>query len=92
MYASKIRFIETNNIDNPDSGLDDLTFSEEIYSKSAGVDIVDLKPQGRNIRVTEETKLEYLELLAQYRLSDCIRDNFGYFMEGLHTFIPDTLL
>ena len=54
--------------------------------------IIDLKPQGRHIRVTEEVKLEYLDLLAQFRLSECIKDNLAYFLEGLHTFVPDTLL
>ena len=92
-YTSKIRFIENTNLDDPDCGMDDLTFSEEVHNKAlSGVNIIDLKPQGRHIRVTEEVKLEYLDLLAQYRLSDCIKDNLAYFLEGLHTFVPDTLL
>ena len=92
-YTSKIRFIENTNLDDPDCGMDDLTFSEEVHNKAlSGVNIIDLKPQGRHIRVTEEVKLEYLDLLAQYRLSDCIKDNLTYFLEGLHTFVPDTLL
>lgn len=91
-YTSKIRFIENTNLDDPDCGMDDLTFSEEVHNKASGVNIIDLKPQGRHIRVTEEVKLEYLDLLAQFRLSECIKDNLAYFLEGLHTFVPDTLL
>ena len=88
----KLLHIENTNLDDPDCGMDDLTFSEEVHNKASGVNIIDLKPQGRHIRVTEEVKLEYLDLLAQFRLSECIKDNLTYFLEGLHTFVPDTLL
>ena len=67
--------------------MDDLTFSEEVHNKASGVNIIDLKPQGRHIRVTEEVKLEYLDLLAQYRLSDCIKDNLTYFLAALVQFM-----
>lgn len=89
-YASKISLIESCDVDDPNSGLDDLTFSEEVHHNIST--IVDLKPQGRNIRVTDDDKMEYLDLLAQYRLSECIREQVDLFLEGLHTFVPDSLL
>ena len=91
-YSSKIRLIETKDIDDKDLGLDDLTFSEEVHEPMKQPVVIDLKPRGRSIRVKESDKLEYLDLLAQYRLSDCIRDHVEHFLEGLHIFVPDSLL
>ncbi len=92
-YSSKIQLIENSNIDDPDLGLDDLTFSEEVHQASSKMSsIVDLKPHGRSIRVQDSDKLEYLDLLAQYKLSESIRDQLDYFLEGMHTLIPDSLL
>ena len=90
-FTSKIRLIETNNIDDPQLGLDDLTFSEEVHFMKQSM-TVDLKPRGRHIRVKEADKMEYLDLLSQYLLSDRIRDHVEHFLEGLHVFVPDSLL
>lgn len=93
LFKSKIRLIETSDIDEPNSGFDDLTFSEDILDQNSGqIHTVDLKSKGRNIRVTQADKMEYLELLAQYRLSLCIKDNLEAFLEGFHSLIPDSLL
>jgi hypothetical protein len=51
-----------------------------------------LKPNGGNIAVTESNKLEYLDLLAQHRLASCIKEQTEQFIDGLHTFVPDSLL
>ena len=36
-YTSKIQFIENTDLDDPNSGIDDLTFSEEVHNKGSGV-------------------------------------------------------
>ena len=93
LYASKISLIETSDVDDPASGLDDLTFSEEVFEPGTGkVHTIDLKPRGRTLKVTQSDKMEYLDLLAQYRLSACVKDHVDAFLEGLHTLIPDSLL
>ena len=53
------------------------TFSEEEYDRSStppSVRIVNLKPNGSSIRVTDNNKLEYLDLLAQYKLATSIKE------------------
>ena len=42
--------------------------------------------------VTEENKLEYLDLLAQQRLCLRIKDQTELFLSGLTQFVPDSLL
>ncbi len=88
-YASKIRLIENTHIEDPDGGLDDLTFTEEVEN---GARVVDLKPNGASIRVTEANKMEYLDRLAQYRLVTSVQEATDQFLEGLHSMVPDSLL
>ncbi|KAH9426645.1 Apoptosis-resistant E3 ubiquitin protein ligase 1 [Dermatophagoides pteronyssinus] len=54
--------------------------------------IVDLIPNGSNIRVTEANKIRYLDALAQYRLSIKCKDQMSAFLKGLNDLIPDNLL
>ena len=81
LYTAKIRLIENENVD--DLGLDDLVFAEEVHCDNGNVKIVDLKPNGRNVKVTESNKLQYLDLLAQYRLCISIKEHVECFMEGM---------
>ena len=45
--------------------------------------LVDLKPGGSQIPVTESNKKEYLDLLAQYRLSSSVKQETEAFAKGL---------
>lgn len=47
------------------------TFSEELMDPTnpSSVRVINLKPNGSEIPVTDDNKLEYLDLLAQFRLS-----------------------
>jgi hypothetical protein len=51
-----------------------------------------LIPGGSKIRVTNDTKLRYLDALAQHRLASSIRNEVDHFLRGLNELIPDTLL
>ena len=53
---------------------------------------MELIPGGNKVRVTNDTKLRYLDALAQYRLANSIRSEVEYFLKGLNEFIPDNLL
>ena len=68
-------FIEFSNIIK-DAILFVQTFSEELIDPSnpSSVRVINLKPNGADIAVTEDNKLEYLDLLAQYRLSVRIKE------------------
>ena len=88
LYHSKIKFIEDNTVDDLE-----LTFSDEEFGSDGNlVRNVDLKPSGSQRAVTDENKLEYLDLLAQERLSNRIRQQTELFLQGLHLFVPDSLL
>ena len=49
--------------------------------------VIDLKPNGRNIPVTEENKAEYVKLVVEYRLVESIKDQLNAFLEGFHDII-----
>lgn len=87
LYKSKIRYIEENDIEGMD-----LTFSEEEYSSTGVVKVIDLVPNGSKIPVTNENKLQYLDHLAQYRLAGAVREQIDSFLKGLNELIPDNLL
>ena len=53
---------------------------------------VDLKPNGSQIPVTEENKMEYLQLVAEYRLQDSVKQEIASFSKGFHTLINDELI
>ena len=43
---------------------------------------IELKPGGCQIPVTEDNKLEYLTLIAEYRLALSVKDEIGSFLKG----------
>jgi hypothetical protein len=61
----------------------ELTFAEEarneIYDR---LETVDLKPNGRNIDVTDDNKLEYVNLVARHRMTSSIREQVGGWRRG----------
>ncbi|XP_039248236.2 apoptosis-resistant E3 ubiquitin protein ligase 1-like [Styela clava] len=88
LYKSKIRYIIENDVSDFD-----LYFSEEEYHSNGKLSqVVPLKPNGAKLQVTNENKLEYLNRLAQYRLSTSIKDEIDAFNKGLNFLVPDHLL
>lgn len=69
----------------------DLTFSVEAedYGQKK---IIDLKPDGRNIPVTEENKQEYVKLITESKLTTAIKDQISSFLAGFHDIIPPQLI
>ncbi|KAG6524941.1 hypothetical protein ZIOFF_014886 [Zingiber officinale] len=47
---------------------------------------------GRNIRVTEETKYEYVDLVAEHILTTAIRPQINSFLEGFNELVPKELI
>lgn len=54
--------------------------------------IIDLKPNGRNISVTEENKQEYVQEIVQYKLINSVKDQLNNFLEGFYEIIPKELV
>ncbi|PWA89958.1 ubiquitin-protein ligase 1 [Artemisia annua] len=84
-------------LENDVNDILDLTFSMDadeekqiLYEKSEVTDH-ELKPGGRNIRVTEETKHEYVDLVAHI-LTNAIRPQINSFLEGFNELIPRDLI
>ncbi|XP_022768487.1 E3 ubiquitin-protein ligase UPL2-like isoform X2 [Durio zibethinus] len=93
-YFKNLKWMLENDI----SDVPDLTFSidadEEkliLYEKTQVTDY-ELIPGGRNIKVTEENKHQYVDLVAEHRLTTAIRPQINAFLEGFNELIPRELI
>ena len=51
-----------------------------------------MKPNGRNIEVTDENKQEYLTLILEYRMLGSIAEQLQEFLAGLYEIVPKAML
>ncbi|XP_010675966.2 E3 ubiquitin-protein ligase UPL1 isoform X2 [Beta vulgaris subsp. vulgaris] len=93
-YYKNLKWMLENDV----SDIPDLTFSMDadeekliLYEKTQVTDY-ELKPGGRNIRVTEETKHEYVDLVADHNLTNAIRPQINSFLEGFTELVPRELI
>ncbi|GFZ07365.1 LOW protein: E3 ubiquitin ligase-like protein [Actinidia rufa] len=93
-YYKNLKWMLENDV----SDIPDLTFSMDadeekriLYEKTEVTDY-ELKPGGRNVRVTEETKHEYVDLVADHILTNAIRPQITSFLEGFNELIPRDLI
>ncbi|XVE96691.1 hypothetical protein REPUB_Repub02eG0244500 [Reevesia pubescens] len=93
-YYKNLKWMLENDV----SYIPDLTFSMDadeekhiLYEKTEVTDY-ELKPGGRNIRVTEETKHEYVDLVADHILTNAIRPQINSFLEGFNELVPRELI
>ncbi|XP_010152387.1 PREDICTED: apoptosis-resistant E3 ubiquitin protein ligase 1, partial [Eurypyga helias] len=87
-YKSKVCFILNNDVSEMD-----LVFAEEKYSKTGQLEkVVELVTGGAQVPVTNENKILYLNLLAQYRLASQVREEVDHFLKGLNELVPENLL
>lgn len=88
LYTTKIQYIRDNDV--TDLGL---VFAEEEFDSQGGSPtIVPLIDKGDEIEVTNQNKIQYLNLLAQHNLAKCVRDEVEHFLKGLNEIIPEHLL
>ncbi|XP_009379977.2 E3 ubiquitin-protein ligase UPL1 isoform X1 [Musa acuminata AAA Group] len=93
-YFKNLKWMLENDI----SDVLDLTFSMDadeeklILYERAEVTDCELIPGGRNIRVTEENKHEYVDRVAEHLLTTAIRPQINAFMEGFNELIPRELI
>jgi E3 ubiquitin-protein ligase HUWE1 len=70
-------------LDNDITGVIDqeFTIEDEQFGEKK---IVELKPGGADIPVTEENKEEYVRLVVSYRLDNSIKDQIKAFLDGFY--------
>ncbi|EDV37490.1 uncharacterized protein Dana_GF11384 [Drosophila ananassae] len=67
----------------------ELNLDFTVASSSLGqTQIVDLKPQGQSIPVSNSNRIEYLQLIADYKLNVQIRRHCNAFRKGLSNVLP----
>ncbi|KAJ5779315.1 hypothetical protein N7457_007035 [Penicillium paradoxum] len=54
--------------------------------------VIDLKPGGQDIPVTQENKEEYVQRVVEYRLVESVREQLDNFLMGFHEIIPPDLI
>ncbi|XP_022915522.2 E3 ubiquitin-protein ligase HUWE1 isoform X2 [Onthophagus taurus] len=81
-------YLMENNIN--DLGCD-LTFSTEI-NEFGVTETRDLIPNGRNVSVNEENKMEYVRRSCQMKMTGAIRQQLTAFLEGFYDIIPKRLI
>ncbi|CAL0305611.1 unnamed protein product [Lupinus luteus] len=93
-YFKNLKWMLENDI----TDVLDLTFSidadEEkliLYERTEVTDY-ELIPGGRIIKVTEENKSQYVDLVAEHRLTTAIRPQINAFLEGFSELIPRELI
>jgi len=78
-------------LDNDITGVVEPYFSAE--SEELGQrKVVDLKPDGRNVPVTNDTKYEYIQLISEHKMTNAVRQQIDAFLRGLHEIVPPELL
>ncbi|KAK4801652.1 hypothetical protein SAY86_022139 [Trapa natans] len=93
-YFKNLKWMLENDI----TDVLDLTFSidadEEkliLYERTEVTDY-ELLPGGRNIKVTEDNKHQYVNLVAEHRLTTAIRPQITAFLDGFNELIPGELI
>jgi len=78
-------------LDNDITGVIDTTFSVE-HNAYGAIQVHDLKPNGREVVVTEDNKREYVRLYVSYRFMRGIEQQFLSLQKGFHELIASNLL
>ncbi|GAA5839821.1 hypothetical protein JCM3766R1_004623 [Sporobolomyces carnicolor] len=73
--------------DNDITGILDLDFTSQ-YESFGTLETLELKPGGADIPVTEDNKLEYIDLLCEHRLKGRVESQLAAIKEGLQEIVP----
>jgi hypothetical protein len=74
-------------LENDIDGVLDLTFSEEsdFFGQKS---VVELCPNGANIKVTDQNKRDYVDAVARHRMTNAIKPQIHSFLDGFWNVIP----
>lgn len=79
-------------INNPVADLGyEITFSMD-FERFGQTETIDIKPDGRNIIVTDDNKHEYVQLMCQEKLVGSVQDQLRAFLKGFYDIIPQKLI
>ncbi|SPO27765.1 related to ubiquitin-protein ligase 1 [Ustilago trichophora] len=86
-YFKSLEWMLNNDI----TDILDLTFSvdDEEFGETK---VIELKPNGTNIAVTESNKQEYVRLVTEQRLTKSIKSQIDAFLDGFNEIIPADLI
>jgi len=87
-YYKNLKTILEYNLD--DLGLE-LTFSIEDYSFGRN-EVIDLIPNGRKVKVTEESKAKYVSLVCQHRMTTAISSQIKAYLNGFYELVSRDLI
>ncbi|KAI9805560.1 MAG: hypothetical protein M1825_000811 [Sarcosagium campestre] len=85
-YHKSLTYMLENDVEDLD-----MTFSTEDERFGEQLEI-DLKPDGRNISVTNENKKEYVDLITEWRIQKRVEDQFTAFVTGFNELVPPDLV
>ena len=74
-------------LENSIDGVLDLTFSEEndFFGQKS---VIELCPNGANVKVTDENKRDYVDAIARHRMTSAIQPQIHAFLEGFWNVLP----
>ncbi|KAI9326055.1 hypothetical protein DFJ73DRAFT_767125 [Zopfochytrium polystomum] len=78
-------------LENPIADVLDLTFAvdSEVFGERVEVE---LKPDGKNIEVTDDNKKEYVDLVVEWRIVKRVEEQFRAFQQGFNEIVPQELI
>jgi len=77
-------------LENDPEALDlDFTVSEELFGQTKSTE---LKPGGADIKLTEQNKREYIQLIIKWRFVSRVQVQMKSFLQGFNELIPGNLL
>lgn len=82
-YSKNLAWMLENDI----TDVLDLTFTEEV-DYFGRKELKELKPGGRDIKVTEANKREYVDLVTQHHMTTAIRGQLDAFLGGFWDLVP----
>lgn len=76
-----------------DGDFDELSLDMSVtLDESLGHRVRDLMPNGRNVAVTKNNRVQYIYLMADYRLNTSIHAQTTAFLQGLNEIVPRSWL
>lgn len=86
-YYKNLKWMLENDI----TDVLDLTFTAEV-DYFGRKELIELKPGGAHLRVTEENKREYVRLMARHVMTTAIRDQINALLQGFWEMVPRELV
>jgi len=86
-YYKGLKWLLENSID----GVVEYTFSETT-NFFGETQVHDLVENGRNMTVTDENKLEYVNLVTAHRMTNAVKEQISAFVNGFEEVIPRDLI